>query len=269
MNKNYKFSDEQFIEAVKNSFSIHQTLKTLGLNAVGAAYLVYHKRIERLQLDTSHFSRKMWNKQIPPAIPIEDYLTNKRTTNSHSLKKKIIRAKLLEEKCANCQLTSWLAQKIPLELDHIDGNNKNNQLTNLRLLCPNCHHLTPTHAGKNKKQKAQKIQKDFIENYIKNIKANVSNESLEEKEIYKTFCPQCFEPKRIKSLLCRKCSNAKPKPKKINWPNRDELQKLVWEQPTIHLAKQLGVSDNAINKKCKLWNIPKPPIGHWLKKQKQ
>lgn len=43
----------------------------------------------------------------------------------------------------------WMSQKIPLELDHIDGHPDHNLKENLRLLCPNCHSQTPTHAGKN------------------------------------------------------------------------------------------------------------------------
>ena len=46
----------------------------------------------------------------------------------------------------------WDQKKRPVkvELDHIDGNSKNNSLTNLRLLCPCCHSLTPTYKNKNK-----------------------------------------------------------------------------------------------------------------------
>lgn len=53
-------------------------------------------------------------------------------------------------KCQICNLDSWRNQKIPIEMDHIDGNNENNDLSNLRLLCPNCHAQTPTYKAKNK-----------------------------------------------------------------------------------------------------------------------
>ena len=39
--------------------------------------------------------------------------------------------------------------KIPLEVDHIDGDYTNNNENNLTLLCPNCHSLTPTYKGAN------------------------------------------------------------------------------------------------------------------------
>jgi hypothetical protein len=47
-------------------------------------------------------------------------------------------------KCESCQLTKWLKKTITLELEHIDGNNKNWERSNLKLLCPNCHSYTPT-----------------------------------------------------------------------------------------------------------------------------
>lgn len=52
--------------------------------------------------------------------------------------------------CEICQIDSWLDQPAPLELDHIDGNAGNNGPSNLRLICPNCHALTPTAKGKNR-----------------------------------------------------------------------------------------------------------------------
>ena len=51
-------------------------------------------------------------------------------------------------KCKICDLTNWQGNPISLDLDHIDGNNKNNFPSNLRLLCPNCHRQTPTWGNK-------------------------------------------------------------------------------------------------------------------------
>lgn len=52
--------------------------------------------------------------------------------------------------CWDCGLREWKKQPIPLQLDHIDGNSDNSLKENLRLLCPNCHALTPFFGGKNK-----------------------------------------------------------------------------------------------------------------------
>lgn len=46
--------------------------------------------------------------------------------------------------CESCKNTEWLDSPIPLELEHTDGDNNNNTKENLKLLCCNCHALTPT-----------------------------------------------------------------------------------------------------------------------------
>ena len=42
-----------------------------------------------------------------------------------------------------------MGSKIALELEHVDGDNTNNDLSNLKFLCPNCHSMTPTWRGRN------------------------------------------------------------------------------------------------------------------------
>ena len=52
--------------------------------------------------------------------------------------------------CEYCHCTEWLGRPIPLEVDHVNGDASNNLPSNLRLLCPNCHALTPTAKGRNR-----------------------------------------------------------------------------------------------------------------------
>lgn len=52
-------------------------------------------------------------------------------------------------KCVTCGNDGmWNNAVLTLHLDHIDGDNKNNNLDNLRFLCPNCHTQTATYGGK-------------------------------------------------------------------------------------------------------------------------
>ena len=51
--------------------------------------------------------------------------------------------------CKICDHFTWMNKPIPLEIDHIDGDITNNNLQNLRILCPNCHAQTDTYKAKN------------------------------------------------------------------------------------------------------------------------
>lgn len=82
-------------------------------------------------------------------ISADHYFYKNSPIHSSQLRIKILKEGLKPHQCESCKLTQWLGKPIPLELEHIDGDHYNNQWENLKLLCPNCHQLTPTHSGKN------------------------------------------------------------------------------------------------------------------------
>lgn len=115
--------------------------------------LVCHKLLEkRQQKFCSHkcqreYEQKEWEKRwkegketgITGKYGISDYL------RTYLFKK-------YNNKCARCgwgEINSY-TNRIPLEVEYIDGNYLNNSEENLILLCPNCHSLTATYKGANK-----------------------------------------------------------------------------------------------------------------------
>ncbi|MDH5189687.1 MAG: HNH endonuclease [Gammaproteobacteria bacterium] len=150
--KLYKYTETALQNAVQNSTSLRQVLLKLNVSPYGGNYSILKKAINHFELDISHFRGQAWNKgkNLPAKVPLEKYLNNELAIQSFKLKNRLLKEGIFKHKCACCYGTSWLNKPIPLELDHINGNNKDNDLKNLRLLCPNCHALTPTYRGKNK-----------------------------------------------------------------------------------------------------------------------
>lgn len=150
------WSELQLRNAVKESKSYRNVIKILGLIPAGGNYDQVKKYIKEYDISTEHFTGMLWNKGLKfdfkPKRELEEILQKNITYQSFKLKKRLFLAKIKEPKCEIC---SW-AQKsvdgrVPLELDHINGDRHDNRLENLRILCPNCHSLQITHRGKNRK----------------------------------------------------------------------------------------------------------------------
>lgn len=154
----WRWTDDDLRTAVAGARSIADVLRDLGLVAAGGNYEHVRRRIAELGLDTSHLLGRAWNKGLVhdprPIVPLEQVLVAGRWTTTHSLKLRLFRAGVKEPRCELC---GWAQRapdgRIPVELDHINGDRNDNRLENLRILCPSCHALQPTHRGLNRRSR--------------------------------------------------------------------------------------------------------------------
>lgn len=145
-----KYTREEIERIVSSSISKRECLIKLGLSPYGGNYRVLDKYINLFNIDTSHFLGQGWNVNNSPADikPIEKYFNNEIPITSYKLKNRILKDGIKPYKCERCNLETWNDEPIPLELHHKNGNNKDNRLKNLELLCPNCHALTENYRNR-------------------------------------------------------------------------------------------------------------------------
>lgn len=224
------WTDEEFIQAVKNNTSIAGVVRSFGLCPKQGHYnRAFHKTRKRLNLDISHFKSPSIGREKESSFE-EVFCVNSKHIWGTSLRKKILKYKLKLNKCELCHLNSqWNGKDLTLQVDHINGINNDNRLENLRLLCPNCHSQTSTYSGRNQKKQKKKH-----------------------------YCTNCNQLRDPQAKVCRSCFQ---QPSKITWLSSSELLKELETKSYTQLGKDLGVSDNAIRKHLKTNGVVPPKKG--------
>lgn len=144
---------EELEKAARESFSIAAMCRYFDLKPCGGNYRIMHTAIEKYNIDTSHFRGQGWNVGLHfkpfEQRPLSEILVNGSTYQSYKLKQRLVKEGIKPHRCERCGLNEWFGDIIPLELHHINGNNKDNRLENLQLLCSNCHAQTDNYRGRN------------------------------------------------------------------------------------------------------------------------
>ena len=146
------FSVEELQEIVSNSKNLQQVLKKLGYSSVsGANRKTVQSRLDKCSISTEHF-----NKGISRGIartPENTFIKDSNATQA-ALRRLYLKGNYTPYVCSICgQKPFWNGKELSLTLDHIDGNNTNDVLENLRWVCPNCDRQLDTFGSKNRRLK--------------------------------------------------------------------------------------------------------------------
>jgi hypothetical protein len=139
--------DAKIIKACKEEFTMHKA----SLRITEVCYQAFRRRAIFLNCWVPNMGAKGTNKNnIANKFPLEDILLGEYPGySSHKLRIRLIEASIKEDKCECCGISNiWNGKKLSLQLNHIDGNSRNNLLSNLEILCPNCHTQTDTYGSK-------------------------------------------------------------------------------------------------------------------------
>lgn len=226
MNTRPEWVDRQDLrQIVADSKTVSQVLIQLGLVPKGGNYAVLKKWLRHLGITTEHFTQKgkRW-------VGKGDVLVKNSSSSAERVKRLILSEHHVPYECASCGLTTWLDVPITLELDHIDGDHRNNEISNLRFLCPNCHSLTPTFRGRNKRSPGDYMKSRDVQNCVDCGKVVMGS----------TRCSPCHHKDR----------------EAIDWPPDQELADMIARSNTIaSLASVLGVNSNTLRDRCKVRGI--------------
>lgn len=211
-----KYTKEYLEPIAKESNSMSEVVRKIGKRTDNGFVTYLSKLFKKFDIDKSHFKTKsQLIKEKVFSYPIESYLSNEREIKSDTLKKRLISLGMKKKICEECGILDWNGKYLSFELHHIDGNHYNNNLDNLRMLCPNCHYTTHNLQREQKKEK-QKINKKII-------KGNV------------------------------RVANLKPNLRKVDRPEYQTLIDMTKEIGFCATSRKFGVTDNTIRKWIKMY----------------
>jgi hypothetical protein len=235
-----RYSKEEAGAAVAVSQSFSEALRRLGMRPAGSNFRMLRKRLETWGISVGHFDPYAASRarQRRSPIPLEQILVRGSTYRRHLLKERLYTEGLKRRACEICgQGEHWNGRRMSLILDHVNGVADDNRFENLRIVCPNCAATLDTHCGRNKR-------------------------TLGERECAR--CGTMFMPKYNSHRYCSRCcalhrmrerGHSRPDSRRVERPSYEQLLEEVGQLGYVGTGRRYGVSDNAIRKWLRTYEI--------------
>lgn len=140
---------DQLQDIANRSNTNLEILLSLGYKKSGKSLQKLSKLLSLLDIDTTHFDNHNSKRRKLTSV----FLVYGSCVDNQTIKKRIIRENLIPYSCSECGISDeYNGKYLVLQLEHIDGDPKNNALDNLTFLCPNCHSQTSTFGGRNNRK---------------------------------------------------------------------------------------------------------------------
>ncbi len=228
----WKMSRDEFQTLVYKSKTLIEIIRFLGYRNMGGGYRMLKQRLKDENIDYSHISLGLYankGKCYKKFKPIshEKLFCKDSLYPNSTIRRYIARDELIEYRCSLCN-------------------------------------LNPEWNGKPLTLILDHINGDNTDNRFKNLRficpnCDMQTETHGGKNIDWSKSPFT---KRVKTRSLFDDIHQVSK-----CPKKDILEKLIWQKPTTHIAKEFGVSDKAVTKWCRKYKIEKPGSGYWTKER--
>jgi hypothetical protein len=145
-----RWDPAEFATACAESLTVAEVLDRIGVSKYSGNYRRAMLMAQNLGVELPVAKRGAWHSRVAKPMLTDEqvrarFRRSETPQDSKSLKRWMTHRLAIPNACASCELgPEWNGKPLTLELDHIDGDRLNNELSNLRLLCPNCHAQTET-----------------------------------------------------------------------------------------------------------------------------
>lgn len=259
----YELTKEQLQKAVDNSLSIAQVCRELNIVPVGGNYKTVKAKLLLFNISTSHFTGQGWNVGKKYKFFGKKYTDDQifkvdsECGSNKSVKNRLLEKGRLTYKCNCCGISDWNNKSITLELNHINGNNTDNSIQNLELLCPNCHSQTDTFRSKNLTSVKNKKNISIYQKFKDVSVTLVKDESTNKLNVVKNLCKICNKQIfKTRAVYCSyECKNLGASSKIPTYP--ELLNAFKIHKSALQVGKHFNVSDSAVHKWCKRYGIDK------------